>query len=588
MDVNYRWLSRVTLLILVGLLCFAPSQSTAFKGGESAESIRRSEPDGLAVLNIFPAAAAKNVCPDTPLRITFPSAPVVSAGTIKVFDAADNALVESIDVSVPVRTRSIGGLPNYNYYPVIITQNIAAIYLSHGLLYGRAYYVKVDSGAFKDSGGHAFRGFLDSKAWRFSTKPRPPVAGGKTITVAADGSRDFATIQGAIDFVPDGNNAPITIFIRNGTYQEIIFLTNKNNLTFLGQDRKQTIIAYANNDRFNNNSGGNPFAPGAAPPGTVPARSGSVYRRGLFLAHRVSDLTVTNLTLHNTTAAGGSQAEAIILNGTQNAHAIITNVDLYSFQDTLQINGQAYVSNCFIEGDVDFMWGTGPVFFENCHARSVRSNAYYTQIRNPATNHGFVYDHCVFDGAPGVNGNFLSRIAPGRFAYSEVVLLNCVLSDAVGATAWRLDQSTEGPNIHFWEYNSRTPNDTPVDLSRRLAVAKELKLPDDRETIANYSDAKFVLGGQWTPALAPIITTHPVPVSAAAGKKAVLSVKVAAVPAPTYQWQKDGRNIAGATQAEYTIESAAGRDRGVYRVLISNSVGTVISEPVKIRIKQSR
>lgn len=575
----------MTLVTLVALVCFAQPQATAFTGRESAESIRRFQPGGLAAVNIFPAPAAKNVCPDTPLRIAFASVPVVGAGAIQIFDAADNTLVESINVSVPVRTRSIGGLPNYNYYPVIISNDVAAIYLSHALAYGRTYYIKIDAGAFKDSGGRAFAGFLDSKAWRFSTKAKPPLAGAKTITVAADGSRDFATVQGAVDFVPEGNNAPTTIFIRNGTYQEIIFFTNKNNLTFLGEDRKKTIIAYANNDRFNNNAGGNPFAPGAAPPGTVPARSGSVYRRGLFLAHRVSDLTITNLTLHNTTAAGGSQAEAIILNGTQTAHAIITNVDLYSFQDTLQINGQAYVSNCYLEGDVDFMWGSGPVFFENCHARSVRSNAYYTQIRNPAANHGFVYDNCVFDGAPGATGNFLSRIAPGRFPYSEVVLLNCILSDAVGAIAWRLDQSTDAPNVHFWEYNSRSPAGTPIDLSHRLAVAKELKLPDDRDTIANYSDPKFVLGGQWTPVLKPMITAQPAPASVRAGEKAVLSVSVAAVPAPTYQWQQDGRNIPGAIQAEYTIESAGRAHRGVYRVLVSNSVGKVISAAVKITVR---
>jgi pectin methylesterase-like acyl-CoA thioesterase len=582
MDVKYRWLSRVALVTLIGVPCFA--QPTAFTGRESATSIRRSQPAGLAAVSVFPAAAAKNVCPDTPLRITFASAPIVGAGAIQVFDSADNALVESIAVSVPVRSKSIGGLPNYNYYPVIISNNVVSIYLSHTLAYGKTYYIKIDAGAFKDSGGQAFAGFPDSKAWPFSTKAKAPVAGAQTITVAADGRGDFATVQGAIDFVPEGNNAPTTIFIRNGTYQEIIFFTNKNNLTILGEDRKKTIIAYANNDRFNNNSGGNPFAPGAAAPGTVPARSGSVYRRGLFLAHRVSDLTITNLTLHNTTPAGGSQAEAIILNGTQNAHAIITNVDLYSFQDTLQINGQAYVSNCYLEGDVDFMWGTGPVFFENCHARSIRSNAYYTQIRNPATNHGFVYENCVFDGAPGVTGNFLSRIAPGRFPYSEVVLLNCVLSDAVGPTAWRLDQSTDAPKVHFWEYNSHGPDGTPVDQSHRLAIARQLKLPDDEETIVHYKDPKFVLGGQWTPALAPIITVQPAPGSVGAGEKAVLSVSVAAVPAPTYQWQKNGRNIAGATQAEYAIESASRGDAGVYRVLISNSVGKVISEPAKIKV----
>ncbi len=313
-------------------------------------------------------------------------------------------------------------------------------------------------------------------------------------------------MQGAIDFVPEGNREPVTIFIRNGTYNEIVCFTNRNNVTFLGEDRKKTIIAYANNDRFNNNAGGNPFAPGANP-STATVRSGAIYRRGMFLAHRVNDLVIANLTLHNTTPQGGTQAEAIILNGGPDAHAILANLDLYSFQDTLQINGQAYIANCYIEGDVDFMWGKGPCFFENCEAKSLRSNAYYTQIRNPATNHGYVYKDCEFHGAPGVTGNFLSRIAPARFPASEVVLINCTLSDAVGAVGWRLDMATEAPTVHFWEYNSHDAAGKPVDMSKRLPSAKELKQPEDRQTIENYSDAKWVLGGQWTPELPPSIST---------------------------------------------------------------------------------
>ena len=43
---------------------------------------------------------------------------------------------------------------------------------------------------------------------------------------------------------------------------------------------------------------------------------------------------------------------------------------------------------------------------------------------------------------------------PARFPASEVVLINCKLTDAVGPVGWRLDQATEAPDVHFWEYNS--------------------------------------------------------------------------------------------------------------------------------------
>jgi pectin methylesterase-like acyl-CoA thioesterase len=544
---------------------------------------------GFVVTATVPPFDATGVSPDTPLHIIFAGAPVVGSGKVQVFDARNDRLVDSIDLSVQTRTRTIGGLPNYNYYPVLISGNQASLYLANNALaYNANYYIKIDAGAFKDRSGNSFAGFANAKAWRFKTKAAPPVAGANKLVVAADGTGDFATVQGALDFVPEGNKAPITIFIRNGIYNEIIFFTGKDNLTILGEDRKKTIIAYANNDRFNNNAGGNPFGPGAPLPGTLPARSGAVYRRGLFLAHRVTNLTIANLTLDNTTPQGSSQAEALILNGTPRARAIITNVDLYSFQDTLQINGQAYVHNCYIEGDVDFMWGTGPSFFENCEIKSLRSNGYFTQIRNPASNHGYVFKNCTFEGAPGMTGNFLSRIAPARFPASEVVLIDCVLTDAVGAVGWRLDQATqaaaEAPNVHYWEYKSHDSGGRPIDLSRRLDIARQLKLPDDEKVIGNYSEPKFVLGDEWIPLLAPIITTQPASVSVSVGESAILSVSVAAVPAPRYQWQRNGRNIKGATESEYVIKSVRSRDAAIYRVVISSIAGKVTSGAAKFTV----
>ncbi|GAB1489539.1 hypothetical protein MASR2M8_19920 [Opitutaceae bacterium] len=44
--------------------------------------------------------------------------------------------------------------------------------------------------------------------------------------------------------------------------------------------------------------------------------------------------------------------------------------------------------------------GTGPVLFEDCTARSLRSDAHYTQVRNPSGRQGFVFLRCTFDGAP--------------------------------------------------------------------------------------------------------------------------------------------------------------------------------------------
>ncbi len=459
--------------------------------------------------SVFPAVDATNIPPDAPLRITFAAPPKLGSGKIQVIETGSNTTVDTIDASAPLATKTISGITNFSYHTVLIAGSDAVITLKPGALaYGKSYTVTIDAGVFKDGADTYGEATL-----RFATKAAPPAAGTAKLTVAADGTGDFCTVQGAFDFIPEGNTTPTTVYVGKGTYNEILVLREKNAVTLLGEDRKQTVIAYPNNDRFNNKAGGNPFAIGASSP-AASGVDGAIYRRGVFLAHRTTDLTVANLAIRNTTPQGGSQAEAIIFNGTTEAHTTIRDVDLYSFQDTVQINGQAYVTGCYVEGDVDFLWGTGPCFFENCTARSMRSGAYYTQIRNPATNRGYVFLRCTFDGAPGITGTYLTRIAPSRFFASEVVLLDCTMTNAVGDVAWQLQGAPAAPKaasadapppaapdtskLHFWEYNSHHADGSPVDVSKRLGTSRQLKQPDDAAAIRDYSDPAFVLGG-WNP-----------------------------------------------------------------------------------------
>ena len=463
------------------------------------------------VPRFFPAPGSTQVSPDTPLRLTFAAAPELGPrGKFQVHDAASHAVVATVDVAAPIGTKTIGGLDHYNYHTIFVADGDVCLFLTPGALaYGHTYYVTAEAGALQ-TGAELFAGFDAPTVWSFSTKAASPARSAKRLTVAADGSGDFCTVQAALDFVPEGNTAPVTIFLRKGIYREIVFFTNRHHVTILGEDRRETVIAYPNNAKFNG-SGGNPFAGRTPnPSGENPRQGGNVYRRGMFLAHRVNDFTLANLTLRNTTPQGGTQAEALIVNGTTTARTIIKDVDFYSYQDTIQINGQAYLADCYIEGDVDFMWGTGPSFFENCTARSLRSGAYFTQIRNPATNHGFVYHRCTFDGAPGVTDNFLSRIEPHRFPHSEVVLIDCRLGPAVGAVGWQLQAAPKGTpaagtdDLQFFEFNSRTLDGVPVDVSQRLAASRQLLLPADAALVADYRNPTFVLGSNWQPRLAPI------------------------------------------------------------------------------------
>ena len=63
----------------------------------------------------------------------------------------------------------------------------------------------------------------------------------KKIVVAADGSGDYKTIQGALNSLPDSATTPRLIFVKNGRYAEKIYL-EKTNVIIEGEDREKTIL----------------------------------------------------------------------------------------------------------------------------------------------------------------------------------------------------------------------------------------------------------------------------------------------------------------------------------------------------------
>ncbi len=558
----------------------------------------------LTFSSASPSGTGTLVNPDTPLTLTFASAPSFgTSGTIKIYDASNDSVVDTIDMAstavtgnisylsgVPYQSKSVGGLASVNYYPVILSGNTARIYPRNGsLAYNKTYYVRIDRGAFKDSQGD-FAGIADNTTWTFATKTAAPALG-TLVTVAADGSGDFNTVQGALDFVPAGSTAR-TIYIKNGTYFEQIIFQSRNNLTLLGESADNTTIVYPTNNTFNNFTGdGN-------------------YRRGTVLARSVNGLNLVNLTIRNSTPQNGSQAEALIVKGSATTgRNLATRLKLYSYQDTLQVDGQFYMSDSFIEGDVDFLWGNGPSFFRNCEFRIVRTGGYFAQVRNGAGNHGFVFQGCRFTAAAGITGTFFNRIDPnsGQYPNSEMVLLDSVIGDAtnnnflntnVGVsgssyqTGWWLlnNVAADVATVHHWDNNSLDKDGAPLTFANRPASTI---MPTDATTQANYRDAYWVLNttiagtataGTWTPALAPLFLTHPAAASVNTGQPVTLTATTAAIPSATYQWKKDGTDIAGATSATLTIASAAAGDTGTYTVVATNASGSTTSNPAAVTV----
>ena len=82
---------------------------------------------------------------------------------------------------------------------------------------------------------------------------------------------------------------------------------------------------------------------------------------------------------------------------------------------------------------------------------------------------------------------------------------------------------------------------------------------------------------QYLASATPTITIQPSSQSVPVGASVTFSAAASGAPTPTYQWEKDGVNIAGATNATYTIASSSLADSGTYLVIAANSAGSVSS-----------
>jgi len=85
--------------------------------------------------------------------------------------------------------------------------------------------------------------------------------------------------------------------------------------------------------------------------------------------------------------------------------------------------------------------------------------------------------------------------------------------------------------------------------------------------------------------VAPSITTQSQNQSVIAGNTATFTAAASGNPSPTYQWQKNGTNIPGATSASYTTPVTVAGDNGaIFAVVVTNSAGSVTSSAATLTV----
>lgn len=289
--------------------------------------------------------------------------------------------------------------------------------------------------------------------------------------VALDGSGDFTKIQDAINACPSFPYEKVTVFLKNGVYNEKVRIPEWNtHLNLVGESKENTIITF--DDNFSKINTG---------------RNSTFYTYTLLVEG--DDFSASNLTIKN---SSGDNGQAIALSLVAN-RAQISNCMILGNQDTLYLSGKEakqYFKNCYIEGTTDFIFGSATALFENCEIHSIK-NSYITAASTPQdTTFGFVFKNCKLTAEPAATAVYLGR--PWRI-YAKTVYIDCDMGKHIRPEGWENWSKPEAEKNSFYaEYNCKGAGFQPakrVSWSHQLQKKEAQKYTIEnilKDTISNW------------------------------------------------------------------------------------------------------
>lgn len=284
--------------------------------------------------------------------------------------------------------------------------------------------------------------------------------------VAADGTGDFTTVQEAINATPNNRKAYFYIYIKKGTYKEVITIPKSKDYIYLyGEDATTTILTFDN------------YAKRLKPDGTEFGTSGSAsfFANGNFFV-------AENLTFANTAGIDAGQALAINIGG---ARSSFRNCRFLGHQDTWYAgNGTfQYLQDCYIEGSVDFIFGGSTAFFDECDIVSTR-NGYLTAASTPEGQaFGYVFNECKVSAYPSVAEGSVYLGRPWR-PNAKVVFLRTAMDKHIRKEGWHNWGNAANEATAFYaEYNSTGAGASSADRvpwSRQLTADQAMSFTYDK------------------------------------------------------------------------------------------------------------
>jgi pectinesterase len=256
------------------------------------------------------------------------------------------------------------------------------------------------------------------------------------LTVAADGSGDFTSVQEAVDACKSFPDKRITIHLRKGIYREKVIIPACNvKISLIGENAENTIISFG--DYFEKINRG---------------RNSTFYTYTLLVD--ADDFYAENLTVENSAGPVG-QAVALHVSGDR---CVFRNCRILGNQDTLYtdgLNNRQFFEGCYIEGTTDYIFGSATVLFSKCMIFS-KSNSYITAASTPkGKSYGYVFLNCTLAAAEGVSKVYLGR--PWR-DFAKVVFMNCEMGRHILPEGWsNWTGTSRDKTAYFAEYCNTGP-----------------------------------------------------------------------------------------------------------------------------------
>lgn len=294
----------------------------------------------------------------------------------------------------------------------------------------------------------------------------------KKVTVSADGTGDYKTVQAALDAVPPGNKRHVTIFVKAGIYKEKLHLdSSKNFVSIIGEDKFGTILTFDDHT------------------GKISPKGDTISTRTSWsFLIKADDFSAYNISFQNDAGFSAGQAVAVESDGDR---AVFINCRFLGNQDVLFTNNRfsrQYYENCYIEGTTDFIFGASAVWFQQCHIHS-KKNSHVTAASTPAEHSfGYVFNECILTGDTSVHSATLGR--PWR-PYAQVTFLHSYIGSHIKAEGWaNWNQTDNYKTTRYNEFENYGPSSNPAG---RVPWSKQLTKEE-----AKVYTLKNVLRG-WMP-----------------------------------------------------------------------------------------